>query len=188
MKTAFALPVCLLASLAVGAAALQDATEMMPTPAEPAAQHAWLQRLVGEWTCTVEAAMDEGLPPMTFESTESVRSIGGLWIVAESRGELAGSPFASMLTLGYDPEKKAFVGSWIDTMHTHLWTYTGQLDEASGTLTLDTEGPSFEQPGTMGRYRETLQLVAPDHKVFTSSYEKADGTFEPFMRAEYRRK
>ena len=34
------------------------------------------------------------------------------------------------MTLGYDPEQKSFVGTWIDSETAYLWTFTGQLDAA----------------------------------------------------------
>jgi len=45
-----------------------------------------------------------------FNGTESVRSLGGLWILAEGQGETPGSGSATtILTLGYDPQRKRFV-------------------------------------------------------------------------------
>ena len=57
---------------------------------EPQKEHAWLQQLVGEWTFEVEATMEPGKPPEHFRGTERVRSLGGLWIVAEGEGEMPG--------------------------------------------------------------------------------------------------
>jgi hypothetical protein len=52
-------------------------------PTNKLEQHEWLRQLVGEWSVSSEAVVEPGGDPMTWESTESVRSIGGLWIVAE---------------------------------------------------------------------------------------------------------
>jgi hypothetical protein len=151
-------------------------------------QHAWLQQLVGEWTATAEATMAPGAEPMKMESTESVRSIGGLWIVAEGKGDLAGTPVTTLLTLGYDPDKKTFVGTWIDSMQTHLWTYTGTLDDAKKVLTLEAEGPSFDDPTKTAKYRDVITLESPDVKKLASSMLGADGKWTTFLKAEYRRK
>ena len=61
-----------------------------------------------------------------------------------------GGPATTLMTLGYDPEKKRFVGTWIGSMMTHLWIYDGALDAAGKVLTLDAEGPSFAGDGTHG--------------------------------------
>jgi hypothetical protein len=39
-------------------------------------------------------------------------------------------PATTMMTLGYDPPKRRFVGTFNDSMMTHLWVYDGALDAA----------------------------------------------------------
>jgi hypothetical protein len=57
---------------------------------EPQKEHHWLQKLVGEWTYETEASMGPDQPPEKATGTESVRSLGGLWIMAEGQGEMPG--------------------------------------------------------------------------------------------------
>ena len=160
----------------------------MPAPAPRVEQHAWLQQLVGEWTMKAEATMGPGTEPMLMESTESVRSIGGLWVVGEGQASFDGTPFTSLLTLGYDPAQRAFVGTWVDTMQAHMWTYVGKLDDSKKVLTLAAEGPSFDDPTRTSKYRDAIEIVGPDHRVLTSSVQRPDGQWTTFMRADYRRK
>ena len=61
--------------------------------------------------------------------------------VGEGSAESDGVAFSSVLTLGYDPDKKSFVGTSVDSVTPYLWTITGQLDDAKNVLTLETEGP-----------------------------------------------
>src|SRR5438045_8337211 len=106
-------------------------------------EHEWLQQLVGEWTVEMEAAMAPGQPPTKVTGTESVRSLGGLWVLCEGRSEMPGGGAGTMLmTLGYDPAKQRFVGTFIGSMMSHMWLYEGTLDSAGKVLTLDTAGPS----------------------------------------------
>lgn len=178
----------LVALLAIGGFVLaQDQAPEMPRPAA-GEQHAWLAQLVGDWTVTMEMTMAPGAEPMRMESTESMRSIGSLWVVGEGKADMGGMPMTSMMTIGYDPAQKAFVGTWIDSMQTHLWVYRGQLDEARRTLALEAEGPSFQDPTKTSVYRDAIEVVSPDHKVLTSSVKQADGTWLQFLRADYRRK
>ncbi|MEA2553626.1 MAG: hypothetical protein QOJ65_1802, partial [Fimbriimonadaceae bacterium] len=58
----------------------------MPTP-EPTMEHKWLRRLTGEWTYEGAAIMGPEMAEEKFRGTEAVRSIGGLWTVAEGTGE-----------------------------------------------------------------------------------------------------
>jgi hypothetical protein len=156
--------------------------------AEPQKEHEWLQRLVGEWAYETEATMEPGKPPTKFKGTESVRSIGGLWVVCEGRGEMPGGGTAlTIMTLGYDPARKRFVGTFLGSMMTHLWIYDGALDDAGKVLTLDTEGPTFSPDGKMSKYKDAIELVSDDHRMLTSQTPGEDGKWHQFMTAHYRR-
>lgn len=81
----------------------------MEMKVEPQKEHEWLHKLVGEWTCEAECTMEPGKPPEKSSGTESVRALGGLWILAEGQGEMPGGGHATMmLTLGYDPQKNRY--------------------------------------------------------------------------------
>jgi hypothetical protein len=155
---------------------------------EPQKEHQWLQKLVGEWTFEVEATMEPGKPPEHFKGTESVRSIGGLWIVAEGQGEMPGGGAATtMMTLGYDPQKKRYLGTWVGSMMTHLWLYDGALDAAGKVLTLDTEGPSMADEGKMAKFRDLIELGSDGQRLLTSHMLGEDGQWHGLMTATYRR-
>jgi hypothetical protein len=156
---------------------------------EPQKEHRWLQRLVGEWTYEIEGVCEPGKPAEKSVGTERVRSVGGLWIVAEGEGQMpGGGPATMIMTLGYDPQRKRFVGTWIGSMMTHLWVYDGGLDAAERTLTLESEGPSMTEDGGLGKYRDVIELRSDDHRVLSSSALGPDGSWQQFMTAHYRRK
>lgn len=157
--------------------------------AEPQKEHAWLQRLVGDWTSEVESLMGPDKPPEKFIGTESVRSLGGLWVLCEGRGEMPGGGLAAtLMTLGYDPEKRRYVGTFIGSMMTHLWVYNGGLDPVGQVLTLDTEGPNFAVGVGMAKFKDVIEFKSDDHRVLTAHQLGADGTWFQFMTAHYRRK
>lgn len=157
--------------------------------AEPQKEHRWLQQLVGEWTLEAEATTAPGEPPVKTTGTESVRSLGGLWTVAESEGEMpGGGTSTAIMTLGYDPQKKRYVGTWVGAMMTHLWLYEGSLDASERLLTLDCEGPSMSGDGTMAKYQDVIEIKSDDHRVLTSHVLGEDGTWQAFMTAHYRRR
>jgi Protein of unknown function (DUF1579) len=161
---------------------------MMETAA-PQKEHQWLGKLVGEWTSEGECTMEPGKPPEKFKGTERVRSLGGLWILAEGQGEMpGGGPVTSLMTLGYDPQRKRFVGTFVASMMTHLWVYDGALDAAERQLSLDTEGPSMSGDGTMAKYRDVIEFRSDDHRVLTAHLRGDDGGWHAFMTAHYRRK
>ena len=132
--------------------------------------------------------MEPGQPPSKLEGSESVRSLGGVWILAEGQGEMPGCGAATtVLTLGYDPQKQRYVGTWIGSMMTHLWVYDGTLDAAERVLTLNAEGPNFAVEGKMAQYRDVIEFTSEDHRVLTSHMLGDDGEWHGFMRANYRR-
>ncbi len=157
---------------------------------EPQKEHQWLQKLVGEWTFEGEATMEPGQPPAKFTGTESVRSLAGLWILAEGQGEMPGGGVATMtiMTLGYDLQKGRYVGTFIGSMMTNLWLYDGALDAAERVLTLDTEGPNMAAEGKMAKYKDVIEFKSDDHRVLTSYMLGDDGKWNGFMTANYRRK
>ena len=155
---------------------------------EPQKEHEWLGKLVGEWTFEVEAAMGPDQPPMKSNGTETVRSVGGLWILAEGQGDMSGcGPATMLLTLGFDPKRNRFVGTWVGSMMTHLWVYDGGLDATGRVLTLDAEGPGMAGDGTLAKYQDIHEIVSDDHRILRSQILAVDGKWNQFMTARYRR-
>jgi hypothetical protein len=156
---------------------------------EPQKEHQWLQKLVGEWTYEADVAMKPGEPPTKCTGTESVRSLGPLWILAEGEGEIpCWGPATTMMTLGYDPQKKRYVGTWVGSMMSHLWVYDGALDAAGLALALDTEGPSMAGDGKMAKYQDVIEFKSDDHRLLISQVLGDDGKWHQFMSTTYRRK
>lgn len=159
---------------------------------EPQKEHQWLQKLVGEWSIEAEAMMGPDQPPVKSTGTESARSLGGLWVLSEGRGEMPGGAgmATTLLTLGYDPQKQKYVGTWVGSMMTYLWVYEGTVDAEGKRLTLDTEGPDFSggEAGATARYRDVLEFLSDDHRVLSSQVLGPDGNWISFMTAHYRRK
>lgn len=154
---------------------------------EAQTQHQWLDQLVGEWISEAECNMGSDQPPSKTQGTEVVRSLGGLWIIAEGVGEMPeGGSGKTIMTLGFDPQSDRFVGTFIGTMMTHLWIYNGSLDATEKVLTLDTEGPNFTQSG-MAKYKDVIEFVSADHRIMTSQILGEDGHWLQFMTAHYRR-
>ena len=157
--------------------------------AEPGKEHQWLHKLVGEWTYEGEAICGPDQPPAKSTGTENVRPLGGLWVLCEGQGEMpGGGPATTLMTLGYDPQKQRYVGTWVGSMMTNLWVYDGALDAAGAVLTLEAEGPSMTGDGKAARYRDVIEFKGDDHRVMTSHVLGDDGTWRQFMTANFRRK
>src|SRR5262245_21362522 len=151
-----------------------------PKVPAPEKEHKWLQQFVGEWEAEGDAVPEPGKPPVKSKGTESVHTIGGFWIVAENKGTFMNTPLTAMLTLGYDPQKKKYLGTWIDSMTSYMWKYEGTVDAAGKILTLETEGPNPSAPGKMYKFKDVIEFKRKDHKVLTSSMQGEDGKWVSF--------
>ncbi|PTM40277.1 DUF1579 domain-containing protein [Bosea sp. 124] len=157
--------------------------------AKPQKEHDWLHQLVGEWTAEIDCVMGPNQPRQKSKGKESVRSLGGLWTLGEGEGEMPdGTTGKTLMTLGFDPAKGRFVGSFVGSMMTHLWLYDGALDETGKVLTLDSAGPNMAGDGAIIPYRDVITMVAPDHRILSSYTPDGNGGWTEFMTAHYRRK
>lgn len=156
---------------------------------EPQKEHEWLQKLVGEWVYESEAIMGADQPPVKATGTETVKSLGGFWVLAEGEGEMPGCGAATtVMTIGYNPEKQRFVGTWVGSMMSYLWLYDGELDASETVLTLNNEGPSMSGDGKMAKYKDVIELKDNNHRVMTSHALGEDGQWHQFMTVNYQRK
>jgi hypothetical protein len=156
--------------------------------AEKTKQHEWLQKLVGKWTYESECPMGPDKPVAKVKGSETVRSLGDAWVLCEGEGEMPGGGTGLMLmTLGYDPEKARFVGTWVGSMMNNLWVYEGELDASGNVLTLNSEGPDFTTKGKTAKYQDTIEITGPDTRTLTSRSPGPDGQWVQFMKATYRR-
>jgi surface antigen len=157
--------------------------------AEPQKEHAWLQQMVGDWTSETTCRMGPDQPLSVTQGSESVRSLGGLWTIGDGAGECPdGTTMTSVMTLGFDPAKGRFVGTFVASMMSMIWHYEGRLEADGRTLTLETEGPSFAGDGSTAKYRDTVAIDDADHRTMTSAFQGEDGSWTEFMTARYRRK
>lgn len=155
---------------------------------EPTLEHKWLLQLLGDWEFDSECMMGPDQPPMKTTGKLTTRSLGDLWTLGEMENATPdGQGMRSLMTLGFDPAKQRFVGTFVASCMTHLWPYEGQLDAAQRVLTLDSEGPSFAGDGTMAKYHDIIEVIDQDHYLLISEHQNPDGSWTRFMNAKYTR-
>lgn len=161
-----------------------------PMRADPHEEHRWLRKLLGEWSYEHDVPEGPDQPAQTITGRESVRALGEIWIIAEGQGGMPGGDEATtMMTLGYDPRTKRFVGTWIGSMMHHMWVYDGELDTARDELTLSAVGPDFKEEGKTRRYRDVITFEDEDNRTLTARVQGDDGEWQDLMPpVRYRRR
>ena len=152
-------------------------------------EHKWLEQLLGDWTMEADCSMGPGQPTMKSTGSEHVRALGGLWIVSEGKMQMPdGEAGTTLMTLGYNPRTKRYVGTWIGSMMTHMWIYDGEMDASEKILTLNAEGPSFTDPKKTAKFQDIYEIKSDNHRVLRSRVLGDDGKWTEFMTANYKRK
>jgi hypothetical protein len=152
----------------------------MPTPGP---EHAVLKEDVGTWDASIEM-MAPGAPPAPPSKGVEVNTIGcnGLCLVTDFKGQIMGGPFEGHGVTTWDPSKKAYVGSWSDSMTSGLATTEGTWDAAKKTLNTTMVTPDGSG-GTM-KMRSTVEYAA-GKRVFSMYMPGPDGKEMPTMRITY---
>lgn len=155
---------------------------------KPVQEHQWLQKLVGEWRVEMEMSMGPGQPKHKSESTETVKSVGGLWAFAEGSATMPdGTPTTDYFVLGYDVSFKEYRGCWFASMSSHLWKYAGELSADGKVMTLNCAGPSFTKDGETANYRYVIEILDENHRTLTSLGQDDNGAWQEYMKAHYTR-
>lgn len=178
----------LFALLACTFVAGQTTAQEVPKPAPATKESEWLKPFVGEWDVEMESVAFPGSPAMKCKGTFSARAIGNQWVVADSVANPAGIKVVAVLTVGYDPAKKKYVGSWVDSMQTNMWIYEGTVSEDGKTISLLADGPGFADPAKTAKYKDAWEFKSKDHIVLTASVQGDDGKWTSFMTSNYKRK
>jgi hypothetical protein len=176
------------AALAIALAASAVRAQEPPQFPKPQKEHEWLQQFVGEWEMESECTPVPGQPPVKGKMQESVRSLGGFWVVSQGEAEMLGQKMSVVMTIGYSPEKKKYIGTWTDSMLPHMWRYEGTVDDAGKVLTLEAEGPSMTNPGTTAKYRDITEFKSKDERHFSSYIQNDKGEWVKMMNGVARRK
>jgi hypothetical protein len=172
-----------LAAVLSAAAAVAWAQAPPPLP-KPGPEHDLLKKDVGNWDATVEMMMPPGPPSKGTET--NVLGPGGLWLISDFKSEMMGAPFQGHGVMGWDPAKKKYVGTWVDSMSTGISVTESTYDPAAKTATGMIEGPGPD--GKPMQMKAVTQYQDDDTRVFTMYMKGPDGKEAPSMRITYKRR
>ena len=121
----------------------------MATPSE---EHELLKVDVGEWDCEMKIWMaGPDSEPMVTTGSETSKMFGGFWVVGNFKADFGGQPFEGRSTTGYDPVKKKYIGTWVDTMNPYMSTMEGTYDKETKTVTMMMKGTGPDGKPTLGK-------------------------------------
>ena len=158
------------------------AQELPPGMPGAVPEHEFLKKFVGQWEAQSEGSGMKG------EAIMNSAMLGDLWVVNTSEHKMSGMDMKSIQMIGYDAEKKKYVGIWADSMINYMWRYEGTLDESGKKLTLEAKGPSMTGDGTMKNYRDAYEFKDDDTILATSSMQGEDGKWTVFMEGTAKRR
>ncbi len=156
---------------------------------DPSPEHAWLKRFEGVWAFTSRCPMGPEGEVAESQGEERVRMLGDLWLIGEAAGPMPddGAICHSVMTIGYDPAKERFVGTWVGSPMTSMFVYEGTLDTTSNTLTLSTTGPDMMDPSKTAQYQDVVVWLDDNTRELRSRIQGADGGWTEIMSARYTR-
>lgn len=162
------------------------AAEGMPPLPTAGPEHAILKKDVGVWDATVEM-MGMGPTPMVSKGTETnTMFASGLWLVSDFKADMMGQPFQGHGTFGWDPSKKKYVGTWVDSMTSGVSLSEGTWD--AGTSTMTAWMQSSDMTGATQKMRTVTEYKSADSRIFTMYMPGPDGKEAASMRITYARR
>lgn len=145
--------------------------------------HAVLKKEHGKWDAAIKMWLGEG-EPQKFKGEEENKPVGELWTVSAFKGDFFGQQFVGHGTFGYDPEKKKYVGVWIDSSKPYADHMEGDYDAASKTLTMLTKGKDPTGATTAGK--NVTVMKDKNTRIFTM-YMKQGEKYIKSMEITYTR-
>jgi uncharacterized protein DUF1579 len=182
----------LLAAAFLAMAAAAQAQEKKPSPPlaaggpelpKPGPEHAVLKEQAGVWDATVESFMAPGQPPVLSKGTETGTMVGDFWLLSDFKTEMMGMPFTGHGTLGYDPARKKYVSTWVDSMTPALSLGESDYDAATRTFTGWLDG--LDYAGQPTKIKAVTAFKDPTTRVFTMTLKGPDGKEMTAMRITY---
>jgi hypothetical protein len=146
--------------LSVIAALIAAPTCFGQEPPKPGPEHEVLKKMEGTWDATMKGGGMESKATMVYKM-----DLGGLWLSSTLEGEAGGMKFQGRGFDGYDPNKKKYVGVWVDSMSSSPMTMEGTYDKEKKVLTMSGDGPGFD--GKPTKYKSVTEFKDADNMVMS---------------------
>jgi hypothetical protein len=159
------------ASLTISHSTMASAQE--PRWDVPQPDHRLLARLAGEWQFERQSAPAHGSTPATLGTgTISAEMVGDFFVVSRWSGNLYGTEYIAVQSLGYDIVQQRYTGYWIDSFMSYRWALSGTVDEKSQELTMTASGPA--PSGGITTFRERHQFTSADSITIIGEMQRGE--------------
>jgi hypothetical protein len=163
-----------------GSAAKADDTPAYPVP-KPSPEHDLLKKGAGTWDASIESTGPDGKKSVSTGVETRRMMTGGLWMISDFKGTFGGQPFEGHGVTGFDPGKKKYIGTWVDTMSAGVNTMEETYDAGKKTMSGTMEGPE-------GKMKMSTEYKDENTEVFTMYMTGPDGKDAPMMTITYKRR
>ena len=154
---------------------------------KPGPEHEGLKIEEGVWDATIEMKETPESAPVVSRGLETnTMTCGGLWILYNFTGQLGPGLFQGHGVIGYDPVKKKYVGTWVDSMSTSISPLEGTYDKDLKTLTFLSE--VRDPAGKLEKRKSVTELKDRDLRVWTAYFKDSAGKEFPWLRITYKRR
>lgn len=165
--------------------AMMEAWEKAGTPGEA---HKALEPMVGTWETKVSSWMSPGAEPMMSTGVSDNKwTLGNRFIEQRYEGSFMDQPFSGIGYTGYDNIKKKYIGTWMDSMGTSMFTQTGTADASRKNMTFTgvTDDP---MTGKSMQVKSVVKVVDNNKHTMEMWGPGPDGKMFKMMEIEYTRK
>jgi len=169
--------VCWFAVAALATASTAHAARAQDFP-KPGPEHELLKKMAGNWDLTLKFAGMESKGTVVYKM-----DLGGLWLSSKLDGETGGQKFSGRGFDGFDPNKKKYVGVWVDSMSAAPMIMEGTYDKDKKIVNMTGEGPGFD--GKPTKYKSTTEIK--DENTMVMSMWMGD-TKDPSFTVTFKRK
>lgn len=151
---------------------------------EPGPEFEVLKSDLGTWDAEIKAWQGPGEPTIT-KGSETNKMLGGFWKITEFKGNLFGFDFDGHGIYGYDPEKKKYIGTWIDSLGAPKMDVVGTYD--AKTKTMKYAGMALAPDGTMQKHTMTNVDHPDGTRTMTMHVGEGDKAFK-MLEIKYTKK
>ena len=159
----------------------EDAPLYTPQP-----EHALLQRFAGEWRFEKMSVPEAGQTAEKLGSGKiQAEMLGAMFVVCRWSGNVYGTNYTAVQTLGYDVQKKRYSGCWVDSIMNYRWEFAGLLATDPTELVVTATGPSPDGENT--QFRERYQFHSAASMTIVAEMLKNE-QWIPFMMTSLTRR